>query len=180
MRMMGMRMMGMRMTGRGGYTMIEVVVVMLVMGILAAVAAPRYSSSTARFRAEAAARRVVADINFVRTRAMMKGSVAEGWISFFPDTEEYKMSATPNPDRPNSEYWVDLTKTAYPAEILSVLFTNSAGFSGNGIVQFDMYGTPLVGNAPQAPMSSSAIVVASGRVTRVVAIDPATGKASIQ
>ncbi len=168
------------MAKRSAYTMVEVVIVMLVMSILAAVAAPRYSSSTASFRVEAAARRIVADLNYVRLRAKMKGNASDGQISFFPNLETYRLTVTPDLDHPSNEYWVDLAKTAYPVDLVSVMFTNTLGGTSTESLQYNLYGFPNTGTAPIAALASGQIVVASGGQQRTVVIDPVTGKASVQ
>jgi len=168
------------MTGRSAYTMVEVVMVMLVMGILAAVAAPRYSSSTASFRVEAAAKRIVADLNYVRLRARMTGNASEGWVSFFPSLEKYRLTAVPDPDHPSNEYWIDFAKTAYPVDLVSATFTNVLGVTSAEALKYDLYGFPKSGTSPIAALASGQIVVASGGQQRTVVIDPVTGKASVQ
>ena len=162
-----------------GYTLIEIAITMLIMSILAAVAAPRYIGATARYRVEAAAQRIVADLNHVRRRAMMKGPVQEEWVSFYPATEQYEMHDDPDPDHPSSEYWVDLSETAYPVDLVSAAFTNTVAATSTQTVKFDMYGYAKSGTAPVAPLASGQIVVTSGSEQRTIVIDPVTGKASI-
>jgi len=169
----------MRTIGRTGYTMIEVVVVMLVIGILAAVAAPRYMSSLNRYRVEAAARRIVADLNHMRGSALMKGSLQDQWVSFDSSSEKYHMWFSPDPDHPSNEYWVEFSKTAYPVDLVSAAFTNTVGATSTVTVIYDMYGTANSGFSPVAPLASGQIVVASGSQQRTVVIDPVTGKASV-
>ncbi|MCA9233098.1 MAG: prepilin-type N-terminal cleavage/methylation domain-containing protein, partial [Planctomycetales bacterium] len=114
-------------TDRIGYTMIETVIVMLVMGILAAVIAPKYRATAARYRVEAAARRLVADLSYVRTRAMMKGPVAEECVVFYAATEEYEISNAADLDHPDLQYRVDFRKTPYAVDIQSSLFQGARG-----------------------------------------------------
>jgi len=165
---------------RHGFTLIELSIVMLVMGILAAAATPRYFESISRWRVEAAARRIAADLNHVRNRAKMKGPFEEEWVHFYPATEEYELVDDPDPDRKDNEYWVDLSKTAYPVDLVSVQFTNSVGFTSNIRVKFDLFGKARVGASPIAPLTSGQIIVASGNQQRSVIIDPVTGEAGVQ
>ena len=167
-------------TDRIGYTMIETVIVMLVMGILAAVIAPKYRATAARYRVEAAARRLVADLSYVRTRAMMKGPVAEELVDFYPASEEYELVGSSDLNLAGNAYRVDFSKTAYPVDLVSATFVNTDGNTNNQTVKFDVYGFPCSGTSPVAPLVSGEIVLAAGSETRTVVIHPLTGKASVQ
>ena len=160
--------------------MVELVVVLLVIGIMAAVAMPRFSRMTSRFHVEAAARRIVADLNQVRARAITVGSSTGEHVSFYPATDRYRMVGDPDPDHPNNEYWVEFAKTSYPVDLVSATFTNTQGVTSLVGVKYDLHGLPESGSATAAPLASGAIVVASGSQQRTVVIDPVTGKASVQ
>ena len=63
-----------------GFSLAELVCVVVIIGILAAIAAPRFSNSLALQRVEAAARRVVVDLALVRRQA--KSSNASQTVRF--------------------------------------------------------------------------------------------------
>jgi prepilin-type N-terminal cleavage/methylation domain-containing protein len=168
---------------RRGFTMIEMVIVMLVIGILAAAAAPRFFSTLARYRVERAAHRIAADLNYVRETAISKGvgSVGE-WVSFITFSDEYRLLGDPDINRPSTEYHVRLKKAPYRVDLVSAQFTNTSGTNGAGVVKYDMYGCAKVGIPPffpDKPLASGQIVVAAGNQQRTVVISPVTGKASV-
>jgi prepilin-type N-terminal cleavage/methylation domain-containing protein len=164
---------------RRGLTLIELTIVMLIMGIMAAAASPRYFESISRFRVEAAATRIAADLNHVRGRAKMKGPLEEEWVCFYPATEKYEMVDDPDPDREANEYWVDLSKTAYPVDLVSATFVSTSGFTSSKTVKFDLFGMARVGNSPILPLASGQIIVQCGGQQRTITIDPVTGEASV-
>ncbi len=49
-----------------GFTMMDLVITMLIIGILAAVAAPKFVDSLHRMRAEAAAKRIMVDLSYAQ------------------------------------------------------------------------------------------------------------------
>jgi len=164
-----------------GFTLIELVICLMIMGILAAVAAPKYITSINRFRAEAAARRIAADLNHVRNRAIMKGPTQEEWVEFYTNTEEYELLDDPDLDRPSEEYWVRFADTPYPVDIVSCEFTNTEGYTSNNRIKFNLYGRAVCGVGDgNPPISSGQIIVASGDEQRTVVIDPDTGISSVQ
>jgi prepilin-type N-terminal cleavage/methylation domain-containing protein len=165
---------------RRAYTLVELVVVMMVIGILSAVAAPRYFDTLAVSRVDAAAKRIAADLGLMRARAMMKGQVATEEVRFYPAADRYELIDTPDRNHSGQVYTVELANTAYPADIVSVEFTNDEGATSFMTVQFDMYGRPWCGNAPMAPMVTAQILVQSADQQRTVIIDPVTGAASVQ
>lgn len=58
---------------RGGSTLIDIVVTILIIGILAASAAPRFSNSLNFFRLNMAAERLAADLKYAGTLARVSG-----------------------------------------------------------------------------------------------------------
>lgn len=135
------------------YTLVEITVVVMVMGILAAAAAPKYVNAQLRFRCQSAARRIAADINYARNCA--RSSAANQSIRFFPLTESYSSTTLPSLDRPGTLLQVSLGGSAYPANI------STASFGGSDTIAFDIFGKPS---------ATGTVVVSSGSFASTVTV----------
>ena len=102
-------------TTRGGFSLLEVLLVLAIVAICAAVAAPRYGRASGRYRADLAARRVLADLRLAQSYA--KTASASRTVSFATTTEQYQLLAVPAldgrrattrwscPRRPTKQTW---------------------------------------------------------------------------
>ncbi|HMO86516.1 MAG TPA: type II secretion system protein [Lacipirellulaceae bacterium] len=139
---------------RRGYTLIELVVVVLIFGILAAAAAPKYVEAMALYRAHVAAQRVAADIRRVREHARRTSTPQT--LSFNTANHTYSSPNVPDIDRPTLPMSVNLFGGDLGATLAA------ANFGGSPAVQFDIYGRPL---------TAGAVTVAIGQHTRLVTVD---------
>ena len=139
------------------------VYVVLIIGILAAIAAPRFNSSLARQRVEGAARRIVMDLALAQRYA--KRSTINQTVQFDSSTHEYSLVGMPHPDLASLEYGVSLTEDPYGAVVVS------ADFGGDEELVFNVYGMPDSGGS---------VVIRVGDQIRTVTVDADTGEASLQ
>jgi type II secretion system protein H len=126
---------GIRSRSRRAFTIIELVIVLLIMGIMTAVATPKFFDSLLFHRVESAARRVKADLELARTQARLTS--ASQSVTFANSV--YTLSNTNSLDRPGIIYSVDLKKQPYSLDSATPNFSNAV------TVSFDGYGTPSSG-----------------------------------
>lgn len=148
---------------RKAFSLLELVLVLAILGILAAMAVPRYGTAVARYQAEMAAKRVVADLALARARARITST--QRTVAFTPAADQYQLPGVADLKNSAADYLVDLSARPYHANLLS------ADFGGDGTVIFDGYG---------APDSSGQVIVQVGDVQKIIALDQNTGKASVQ
>lgn len=144
------------------FTLLEVVLVVAITAIFAAVAVPRYGRAAGRYRADLAARRIMADLCYAASCAKMASAART--VSFSPATEQYQLLAVPAPDGAAGDYTVILSAEPYGANLVSTTFPGGqVVFSGWGV-----------------PNSGGTVTISVGTQQRTVAVDGATGRVSIQ
>lgn len=120
---------------RCAFSVFELVIVIMVMGILGSVAIPTFFDSLLLHRIESAARRLKADLELARTQARLTSS--NQTVTFANSV--YTLSNTKSLDRPHLTYAVNLKKEPF------LLDSATANFSNATVITFDGYGTPSSG-----------------------------------
>jgi prepilin-type N-terminal cleavage/methylation domain-containing protein len=148
---------------RGGFSLIELALVLAIAGIMFAIAAPRYGQAVDRYRADISAKRVAADLILAKTRARTASHSQS--VTFDRSTGTYTLPGEASPDHPSSTYSVDLRKAPYQASLVA------ASFSGTSAITFNGYGVPD---------SAGSVTVQAGSSRRTVAVSANSGEITIQ
>lgn len=148
---------------RCSFSLIELVVVLVIIGIISGVAIPRFAHAAVRSRVQAAARRVMTDLNRLRRHAFQTSTKQA--VVFDLTTHAYAMAGLSDPDKPGAYYIVSLADEPYQAEI------SAANFSGQAKCVFDGFGKPEVGGI---------VTVKIGEDSRSIIVNPDTGEAYLQ
>ena len=133
-----------------------------ILAVFTTLAAPRYGRATGRYRADLAARRVLADLRLAQSCA--KAASSSRTVSFTTATNQYQLLNVPAPDGASGDYKVVLSAEPYRASLTSVSFADAkVTFTGWGL-----------------PDQAGTVVLAAGSEQRTVAVDNVTGRICLQ
>lgn len=152
-----------RSLGAGAFSMIELVLVIAIVAILAAITAPRYAKAGARYRIDAAAKRVVRDLAMARQRARLRGATQT--VTFSESTNSYQIAGIAALNDSTKTYTVTLSDNLYQTTLVE------ADFGGSTSVSFDGYGVPSSGGT---------ISLQIGDYSKTVVLNAETGRAEVQ
>lgn len=139
------------------FSVVELVLVLAILAVMAGIGVPRYFGAMANYRADAAARRVAADLELARTTA--RGQSASWTLTFDAGAETYQMTPGGDP--------VHLGDGPYQAAIASV----TVDPAGDLAVTFDGYGKPDC---------DATIVIRSGDAVRTVRVEASSGEVTVR
>jgi general secretion pathway protein H len=147
---------------RRGFSLLEMTLVVAILAVTAGLAAPRYALAVDRYRADAAARKIAADIRWAHSRAIAVGGTRV--VSFDTATSSYSIAGETNPDRPGNAFLQSLSSGPWAASIVSVTFSGSgATFNGFGVCT-----------------AGGTVVIQSGSCKKTIQIDAPTGAVTIR
>ena len=153
---------------RKGVTLVDLVITVLIIGILAAAAAPRFATALARLRAESGARRIASDLNYARRCAMQTSR--QTTVTFRSSPAGYDMTNVEHPARPGQPYQVNLS------DIDASLALTSFNFNGGASISFNTYGRPLAGNTA---LTTGVVTISSGGQSSTATVSAQTGEAAV-
>ena len=148
---------------RLGATLVELTIVVAIVGLLAAIAIPKYVDALHKRRVEAAAERLQADLRMARTASIAR-SHAET-VVFDPASESYSIPTQTDIDRPTATYMINLSDSPYCTVIEGIALDGAA----NNIT-FDHYGQPNRGGT---------VTLRAGAYQQTVTIEATSGRATI-
>lgn len=141
-----------------GFSMIELVIVLVIIGVTAAIAVPRYANSIQRTKVDGAARRMAADIERLRDRARAQGREQRLYVA----TAGYVLVMTDDAGNTVKQQ-VDLSIDPYGVGVKPAVLTDRG-------LTFDS-----LGRASEALL----VYVTNGEASRGVMFDPVAGRATV-
>lgn len=144
---------------RRGFTLIEMIAVLVIVGILSAMAVPRFGDAMVRRQAEAAALRIATDIRLARRQALQTATSVT--LAFNPVRPSYVIVGMPSLNDPKSDYSVDLTREPYRVQIAKL----DSGVKD--ALVYDGYGLPTSGDFT--------LVLQAGAQSRTITVDKTVG-----
>lgn len=145
---------------RAAFSLIELTIVLIIMGIMAAITIPRLANSIARRQVELAADRVADDLNLARQQA--KALSKSVTVVFNQSAGTCTLVGIPSLDRDGSQYTTRLADPPYRVTVQTV------DFGSDTMVKFNGFGEPDTGGI---------LTVTVGRFSRSVTLDPISGRA---
>ncbi len=137
--------------------------VLAIITMVSGMVLPRYAKALTRYRAKAAARRIIDDLALAQSEARFRSRALV--VTFSTLNHEYTITDAATADDVLGSGAVDLTAEPYGAKI------TSANFGGDAEVSFDGFGQPN---------TAGTVVVSVGDDTATLVLDAQTGEASLQ
>lgn len=145
--------------------------VVVLIAIAASIGIGRYANSSGHHSLDAAARRVIADLELARQKAVALGATQA--ITFNRLASTYTLDGLAGMNDPGGVYAVDLRLVPYEATIRTV----DADGEGGSVLKFDAFGRPVIsGSVTTAELN---IVLAGRSRTVKIMVDPSTGRAYV-
>jgi len=119
-----------KLRSRRGFSLVELLLVLVIVSVVAAIAMPRFAQATSRQKLEAAANRVAADLNKAHARARAASETVT--LTFSTTSDSYTFSAIGG-----SASTVTLASAPYGVDISAASFG-----SNNNVASFNGYGVP--------------------------------------
>jgi type II secretion system protein H len=150
------------MTRYRAFTLAELVFVIIIIALLAAIAVPRLSNAMRRHRLDLSSRRVMADLQLARTQAIRDR--ADRTVSFDIPNFRYTLQGQAGQNAASAAYTVTLKKT-----IDQHVRLYSADFNGSSQLTFNKFGVPASGGT---------VVLTDGYERIILTISGTTGRIS--
>jgi prepilin-type N-terminal cleavage/methylation domain-containing protein len=149
---------------RPGFTLLELAVALLIIGLLGSLVAPRFAQSISANRAEMAARRVSADLRRVQDTARITSSSLVVRFTVSTTAGLYEVPGLPDLDHRGGHYVVRLHDDPYRVGISAV------SLGGDSEVIFDGQGKPD---------TAGTITLVAGDHVRTITIDGPSGHTAV-
>lgn len=145
-----------------GLAMVDLVITILIMGMAAAVAVPRFSGVIKDYQTEATARRLAAVLDFASRQS--RNTSQPITLTFDTNADSVAVTGIDDPDHPGQPWTILLSAIAPGVDL------TSASFDGSPVVTYAIDGRP---NA------QGALSLSGGGVSKTVTVSSVTGKAAV-
>ncbi|MBL7214462.1 MAG: prepilin-type N-terminal cleavage/methylation domain-containing protein [Phycisphaerae bacterium] len=168
--------------GFGGFTLVEIIIVVVILGIAAMIAVPMFSGA-ADMQVRAAANRIAADLDYAKGLAITHQKPYS--VVFYASSEAYDIRDTTsdtvvdNPLRSGFAYTINLATDSNFDQVDIV----NADFDSDGTdaITFDYLGSPYHGKTADSAnaLNSGRVTLQAGNFTIYVDVEPMTGYVTI-
>jgi len=142
-----------------GFSLVELVIVVFVLGTIAAIAAPRFGHASSSYRLEAAVKKLETDLGFAVRSARAQSTTVE--FVFDPDNDRYTLVGVADPHNPKGDLTIDLSAMPYGVDLSDVRFSGP----DSKVLVINGHGTIVNQGVVRIGLGSNARLIALGSNT---------------